>query len=457
MATTALLAFYPSSLADEITLVSVSPNTGDIRGWDRSVPLADWFTTPGNYTEVTLDYRLESASSGEATAWLVGIDHLCTDGSEVFPAGTGRVSKRITACCNADSPPVRHVTEISYSLMEALPGGGGRALVTERSPVDLRVLCAPPELPDLVPEVAAPPTVVAGEAIGPVGGLVARNIGGATAPGTTDSGTGYMIDLVLSTDKTVPEGFATFSETFAEDALLRGGRASNTFDVPAGDFVTYPEANAEIAPDTPPGDYFLCTRIDPGDVVDEADEANNVSCVPVTVVPATPGHVFIDFEETSNPRAVDGATATTIYADQGVRFPSAPQIFRSATPLTSGFQGLFQGDPEAGRPERTCGPLEIALSPSLRARRVRFEARNLGLIVRPTLVTVEAFGRGPGGETRVARLTRVSRSRLGDLRVFEVIDLRSTSRDITRLTVTYEECPPHVLIDNLEVWPEESP
>lgn len=127
------------------------------------------------------------------------------------------------------------------------------------------------------------------------------NLGNASAPGTVnpdgsvkDPPQGYMIDLVLSADTDVPEGFAVPADeggtSFKEDALLVGGRVSRTPDVPAGANVILPAdpplssgVGGVIPLQTPPGLYYLCARIDPGDAVQEADEGNNLTCLQITL------------------------------------------------------------------------------------------------------------------------------------------------------------------------------
>lgn len=139
--------------------------------------------------------------------------------------------------------------------------------------------------PDLVVKLAAPASSVSGFNVGPSLRLIARNIGTATAPGTTgvlDPGNGYMIDLVLSKDTNVPPGFATVSPTFVEDALLVGARTSVTVDLPSGISRSY-ATGALIPSDTPTGIYYLCGRIDPGNKVAESNEANNVTCVQIKI------------------------------------------------------------------------------------------------------------------------------------------------------------------------------
>lgn len=126
-----------------------------------------------------------------------------------------------------------------------------------------------------------------GDSLGAGARAVARNVARGVAPGSRMGQRGYVIDVVLSRDETVPDGFATFQETFREDVLLRRGPASNTSDLAAGASAAFDIENDTIPRDTPPGDYFLCARIDPGSVVPEANETNNLSCRPVNVQAAT--------------------------------------------------------------------------------------------------------------------------------------------------------------------------
>lgn len=119
------------------------------------------------------------------------------------------------------------------------------------------------------------------------------NLGGTEAPGSGRGG--YMVDYVLSRDATAPVRFATYSDTWSEDALLRGGRASNTQAVPANrgtqswtETVTVPEG-------WPAGRFNLCAVVDPDGQVEESSTANNVACTPLEVTAAataTPAAVY---------------------------------------------------------------------------------------------------------------------------------------------------------------------
>ena len=145
-----------------------------------------------------------------------------------------------------------------------------------------RVRPRPPLRPDLVVLIRAPRSANAGDEIGRNISIRARNRGLAVAPGTDGRGDGYMIDVVLSTNALLPEGFANPSANFVEDMLLRGGRISRTADLAPGAMRGYP-VGATIPVDTPTGWYFVCARIDPGNKVAESNEHNNTACYPIHI------------------------------------------------------------------------------------------------------------------------------------------------------------------------------
>lgn len=139
--------------------------------------------------------------------------------------------------------------------------------------------------PDLTVRINGPASAAPGEDIGNAVKLTARNTGNAAAPGTVGTlapSDGYMIDVVLSKDTHVPSGFATYSDNFHEDVLLKGGRVSRTDDLAAGASKNYP-VGATIPADTPPGKYHLCAQIDPANKVAERNEGDNVACDRITV------------------------------------------------------------------------------------------------------------------------------------------------------------------------------
>ncbi len=132
--------------------------------------------------------------------------------------------------------------------------------------------------PDLEANPISPTGVTPGTDLGASSSVRVENAGLAPAPGT--SGTlnpsqGYMIDLILSSDTSVPTGAASASATYMEDMLI--SRVSATPDLALGASVTLP-AGGIIPSDTPEGSYYLCTRVDPFAKVVESDEANNAVC-----------------------------------------------------------------------------------------------------------------------------------------------------------------------------------
>jgi hypothetical protein len=134
------------------------------------------------------------------------------------------------------------------------------------------------KLPDLRVKFIAPPTVVAGTDIGPQIKLKVWNQGTAPAAGTAAAGAnGYMVDVVLSTDTVMPPGFATYSPTFHEDVLLKGGRISNTITLNPGQAKKYPTGGG-IPADAPVGGCYICAKVDSGNKITELNEANNVFC-----------------------------------------------------------------------------------------------------------------------------------------------------------------------------------
>ena len=153
-----------------------------------------------------------------------------------------------------------------------------------------KVTCGPSgptgqKKPDLIVRISGPQAAKAGDDIGPLVKVTARNIGSMAAPGTTGAispPNGYMIDVVLSKDTNVPAAFATFSPNFVEDALLKGGRISVTKDLAPLALQAYP-TGAGIPADTPTGLYNLCARIDAGNKVAESNEANNVHCASIKI------------------------------------------------------------------------------------------------------------------------------------------------------------------------------
>ena len=152
--------------------------------------------------------------------------------------------------------------------------------------------------------------------------VTVKNLGDQAAPGTIGPDgrvnvDGYLVELVLSSDRSVAVRPATFSAGFMEDMLLKGGRVSRTYDVASGaslmvwDPATAQEDDLQIPNDTPSGNYFICAVVDPSGIVDEEDEENNVDCAPITidgVDPSVPPNPTETLAPTPEPTAVPTAT-----------------------------------------------------------------------------------------------------------------------------------------------------
>lgn len=163
-------------------------------------------------------------------------------------------------------------------------------------------------LPDLRVAITAPRSAEAGSDIGSQLTVQARNDGNDIAFGTQSTGSnGYMVDVVLSRDTSVPAGFASYDASYHEDVLLQAGRISNTADLSPGRSRRY-ETGGGIPADTPQGWYFICANVDPGNAVDELREDNNVACARIRIAaPAIEEPAEVPIEEdcvSFNPRTI---------------------------------------------------------------------------------------------------------------------------------------------------------
>nr|MDJ0517344.1 CARDB domain-containing protein [Trichodesmium sp. MO_231.B1] len=136
--------------------------------------------------------------------------------------------------------------------------------------------------PDLQVTISIPDSTTPGTELSPIE-VTVKNNGDATAFGTDSAGSeGYMVDLILSSDTEVPDGFAIFSPNYNEDVLLQGGRISNTPDLAPGEEWVITDSGG-IPADTPVGDYYLAAQVDPGKKITESDETNNVAFEPIQI------------------------------------------------------------------------------------------------------------------------------------------------------------------------------
>ncbi|MEH6355122.1 MAG: hypothetical protein V7760_03735 [Marinobacter sp.] len=145
-------------------------------------------------------------------------------------------------------------------------------------------------LPDLTVQLQAPKTAMPGTDIGKNLTVTVYNRGDVLAAGTRTSSDGYMVDLFI-TRGTMPTGYARYDEHYFDGVLLKGGRISNTIDLPARQSIRY-GASAILPSDISSGGYQLCARVDPGAKQPEANETNNTRCVELRVIQLAVVHVL---------------------------------------------------------------------------------------------------------------------------------------------------------------------
>jgi len=143
-----------------------------------------------------------------------------------------------------------------------------------------------PDLEALTPE--GPDRAVAGSAISVTFGV--RNAGRAAADGTLDGPEGgYMLDVVLSSDSTIPFEPAVQPGTvggtrddYVEDMLIEGGRFSRTNTLAPGRQAEW-TLNVYIPNGTAPGVYALAAVADPYHSLSESTTSNNIGVLRITV------------------------------------------------------------------------------------------------------------------------------------------------------------------------------
>ena len=117
----------------------------------------------------------------------------------------------------------------------------------------------------------APETIHPGEDVAGKCKLSVKNLGTADAEN-------FNVDIVLSGNSSIPLGYATYSENYKDDVLLKGGR-THVERVGPGEVVDLSDhVMGTIPSDTPPGTYYLGIVVDPGRGVPEVDTttANNI-------------------------------------------------------------------------------------------------------------------------------------------------------------------------------------
>jgi hypothetical protein len=125
------------------------------------------------------------------------------------------------------------------------------------------------EMPDLIVELSYPVKISSGLPLKDEIAITVKNNGALAAKG-------FELDLVISRDKNIPLQKASASELFQEDGLLKNGRITIDHLDPGEKKSIQLSEPVMIPQNTPPGKYYLSAVIDPGNVIDEFNEDNNI-------------------------------------------------------------------------------------------------------------------------------------------------------------------------------------
>lgn len=181
--------------------------------------------------------------------------------------------------------PVTLLFALCFLLCSAFTSFAGSTTFTEMkkvSPAKKRLVKK--GLPDLVVSIDATAALTAGDKI-PSCKVTVKNIGKRLARGTQSAGgSGYMVDITLSSDNHIPMSLANYSPSFHEDVLLQGGRISNTPDLKPGQSKTFNLSGVMTIPaNTPGGAYCIGGFVDSAKKIRESNERNNTTCKRVKV------------------------------------------------------------------------------------------------------------------------------------------------------------------------------
>lgn len=286
-------------LVSSIEVLGTATETGNGLQLPVEVDIANWGNLAAQPFKISASYRdpnsgqtFLAAFSAEDSDGVSGADTAypwTTDDLEVgetvtvrgmlYFATTTLQNRDVEVTITADSVAGEELMEDTGRIAESDETNN-----TLEETVSLDVSEPEPEPdPNLTVTLTAVTATQAGETI-PSFEVRVTNTGDGLARGTNSGNGGYMVDLSLSSDRNIPEGFASFSPNFSEDVLLRGGRISNTPDLEPGESITFTEDNLELPDDVPAGDYFLTARVDPGENVAESDETDNTDLVDLEVL-----------------------------------------------------------------------------------------------------------------------------------------------------------------------------
>ncbi|MCX5844373.1 MAG: hypothetical protein NT022_11645 [Deltaproteobacteria bacterium] len=133
-----------------------------------------------------------------------------------------------------------------------------------------------PKKPDLTVTISGPATAKPGQNLGKSIKVKLTNKGTVTAKNV-------VIDLVISSNNTVPVKFAVYNPSYSDDVLLKGGRENVASIAPGATIDVTLNGTNQIPANTKPGKYYLGVVADPGKTIDELNEGNNTATTPITI------------------------------------------------------------------------------------------------------------------------------------------------------------------------------
>lgn len=133
-----------------------------------------------------------------------------------------------------------------------------------------------PKKPDLTVAISGPATAKPGQNLGKSIKVQLTNKG--TAPARN-----VVIDLVISSNNTVPVKLATYSLSYSDDVLLKGGRENVAAIAPGATINVTLNGTNQIPANTKPGKYYLGVVADPGNTIDELKEDNNTATMSIII------------------------------------------------------------------------------------------------------------------------------------------------------------------------------
>ncbi|TFG78318.1 MAG: hypothetical protein E4H23_07990 [Chrysiogenales bacterium] len=149
--------------------------------------------------------------------------------------------------------------------------------------------------PDLTATIKCPGHALAGQDLRKKIAVMVENKGNAAS-------SGFSVDLVLSSDASVPMTLAGYAANYHDNVLLKGGREFVSSLAAGAKLDLVLNGSNRIPADTPAGDYYLAAVVDSGKAVKEKNENNNIALCRIHISrPDAPGLTVSGFAHTGAP------------------------------------------------------------------------------------------------------------------------------------------------------------